>query len=591
MEGFKCLKTKEYCCYVCGDYVKKASRRPFKSANHQKYYKLCYPNVTNNVRYSYQATSICNSCRFNICTVGEAKENRVKTNTKLKFSEPARWVHPKADHSNCFLCNTDFGGNLDRANLNILSNYNNELSLKLPILRDSDLENESDYYSELENYSDIEYESDEDYQVDDEVKQGEMVVDKQLSVKQENVDNFVKILKLDINRSKLFASMLKRLLKKHRNIKIDFKITNYDKRTKELKPFFTLTRDGKTVYMSDLQGYMNYLGFRYNRDNWRLFIDSSSSSFKACLIHNMNHVLERKLPTIPLLYSTTLSESYDDLKKVLELLNYNNENWYISADFKILNQLVGLSASYCSFCCILCLWHSRRRDEHYVKTNFTKRNIKKGEAVDPKNQESRINPSLVNLEKILLPPLHIKLGVFGQFIKSLVPTTGKAGNPNAITFLKNFFPKKTSEKILNGVFTGPEIRRLIKKREEFANVLNKLEKNCWYSFIDVVENFFGNYRHPQAERKVQKMLNYYQKQNVLMSPKVHYLHQHLDQFKESCGGYSDEQGERFHQEIKVFELRYQQNILGMIVDYIWNKFLDVEYEGRKTRDQSFFIKQ
>ncbi|GBP54406.1 hypothetical protein EVAR_29482_1 [Eumeta japonica] len=42
-----------------------------------------------------------------------------------------------------------------------------------------------------------------------------------------------------------------------------------------------------------------------------------------------------------------------------------------------------------------------------------------------------------------------------------------------------------------------------------------------------------------------------------MSLKVHMLHAHLDKFKDNLGAYSEEQGERFHQDVMNFEKRYQ----------------------------------
>ena len=42
-----------------------------------------------------------------------------------------------------------------------------------------------------------------------------------------------------------------------------------------------------------------------------------------------------------------------------------------------------------------------------------------------------------------------------------------------------------------------------------------------------------------------------------MSVKVHFLHSHLDYFPENLGAMSEEQGERFHQDLKTMEKRYQ----------------------------------
>ena len=42
-----------------------------------------------------------------------------------------------------------------------------------------------------------------------------------------------------------------------------------------------------------------------------------------------------------------------------------------------------------------------------------------------------------------------------------------------------------------------------------------------------------------------------------MSVKMHFLPSHLDYFPQNCGDLSEEQGERFHQDIRVMEERYQ----------------------------------
>jgi len=56
-----------------------------------------------------------------------------------------------------------------------------------------------------------------------------------------------------------------------------------------------------------------------------------------------------------------------------------------------------------------------------------------------------------------------------------------------------------------------------------------------------------------------------------MSIKVHYLHSHLDRFPENLGDFSEEQGESFHQNLKIMEDRYQGRWDAyMIADYYWN---------------------
>lgn len=55
-----------------------------------------------------------------------------------------------------------------------------------------------------------------------------------------------------------------------------------------------------------------------------------------------------------------------------------------------------------------------------------------------------------------------------------------------------------------------------------------------------------------------------------MSLKVNLLFSHLDQFPENLGAVSEEQGERFHQDIKEMERWYQGRwSVSMMADYCW----------------------
>ena len=56
-----------------------------------------------------------------------------------------------------------------------------------------------------------------------------------------------------------------------------------------------------------------------------------------------------------------------------------------------------------------------------------------------------------------------------------------------------------------------------------------------------------------------------------MSLKVHVLHAHYDEFKDNVGDYSEEYGERFHQDVKSFKEHYKgQYNESMMGGYIWN---------------------
>ena len=417
-----------------------------------------------------------------------------------------------------------------------------------------------------------------------------MDVDEEPEINQADMNDLVRVLNLDKSKSEILVSMIKRLLRRFGKFGIKFNVSFFRNRTEELKQFFKMF-DEFTVYLHDVSGFLQHIGVAYNSTEWRLFMDSSLSSFKACLIFNRRSSSAKKCPVIPLVYSTNLTESYEDLGKVLCMINYHREQWLICCDLKITNCLMGLMGGSCKYSCLFCVWDSRARSEHYEKKSYSERVYLPTVNPNEKPPFNQIKPPLVNIDRILLPPLHLKLGVWSQLVKALVPSSKtvrgisivKEGNPAAIEFLHKLICKSDA-KLAAGQFTGPEIRKVIKNRSEFVKVLSGLEKKCFLNFVKVVENFFGNFKSDNHQQLIERMIRDFKELNVLMSVKLHYLHCHLDKFRESCGGYGEEQGENFHKEMSVFERRYKGKIYEMFVDYAWCRFLETDYQGRMSND-------
>ncbi|GBO22813.1 hypothetical protein AVEN_229987-1 [Araneus ventricosus] len=60
------------------------------------------------------------------------------------------------------------------------------------------------------------------------------------------------------------------------------------------------------------------------------------------------------------------------------------------------------------------------------------------------------------------------------------------------------------------------------------------------------------------------------KNKILMSLKVHFLHSHIGCFPDHLRAYSEEQGERFHQDVRDIKRRYQGRWdFNMLADYCW----------------------
>jgi len=71
----------------------------------------------------------------------------------------------------------------------------------------------------------------------------------------------------------------------------------------------------------------------------------------------------------------------------------------------MVNFLLGQQSGYTKYPCFICLWDSRAKQDHWKKVTWPLReNMTLGRA-------NIINEPLVDIEKIILPPLHIKFGL------------------------------------------------------------------------------------------------------------------------------------------------------------------------------------
>lgn len=366
----------------------------------------------------------------------------------------------------------------------------------------------------------------------------------------------------DLGLSKDAAELLGSRLKNKNLLSPGTSFSWYRHREREFTQFFS--KEGNLVFCSDVQGLMKSFEIEYDSSEWRLFIDSSKTSLKAVLLHNGN-----KLASLPVGHSVHLEESYNDLAMILEKIKYQEHRWMVCGDFKILTMMLGQQAGYTKYPCFLCLWDSRARDFHWTKTDWPLR-----DALTP-GEKNVINTTLVPPEKILLPPLHIKLGLMKQFVKSL----SKDGE--CFRYLCSKFPKLSEAKLKEGVFTGPDIRKLLSD-PLFLETMGEKEKEAWNSFKDVVHKFLGNTKDPHYKTIVQRMLAAYKAQGCNMSLKVHFLHSHVDYFPENLGAFSEEQGERFHQDVRDIERRYQGRWdVNMLADYCWMLKRETENGKRK----------
>ena len=151
------------------------------------------------------------------------------------------------------------------------------------------------------------------------------------------------------------------------------------------------------------------------------------------------------------------------MKILLSKLQYNAHAWKICVDFKVLNMLLGQQSGFTKYPCFMCGWGSRDRSNHWIKRDWPLR-----ESLTP-GLRNILNPALVYRFNVILPTLHIKLGLIKQFLK--VPNKEGA----RFKYIQEKFPNLSAEKVKEDVFVGPQIRKFTKD-PQFVSTMTDMEK-------------------------------------------------------------------------------------------------------------------
>lgn len=552
----ECGKNVNRFCVMCGRFVSHGKARNFTKDLRTSFCDI-FGIEELTLDNPWVPKVICPSCLIRVRLV--AKGDR----SKLFFYSPMIWRQPFNHPEDCYFCkNYKFGANskttiayiettsvsfpvlLQDVNQNLLNDENdnhipeidnNPQNITEPMEVDDLGENENG----SENYSDSEQ---DESMVDD----GRNRIKGQLS--QKDLNDLIRELDLPKDKSELLASRLQEFgcLQKETRICVY--------RDRDLPFSAHFEKDSKMVFCNDIPGLMEEFGkYTYKPEDWRLFIDSSKRSLKAVLLNKGNI-----LACIPIAHSTVMNESYENMSYLLDKIKYKEHNWKICTDLKVVTILLGQQSGYTKMPCFLCKWDSRARNLHYIKKDWPPR-----QRFVP-GESNVINANLVDPAKVILPPLHIKLGLMKQYIKAL-----KKRDSPAFHFLAKKFPKLTEAKIKEGIFDGPQIRTLMKDND-FPKKMSQPEKKAWDSFVDVCRKLLGNYKDPDHENIARNMVENFKDIDCLMSLKLHFMDNHRDKFPTNLGDESEEQGERFHQDIKEMERRWQglwsERMLG---DYCW----------------------
>ena len=184
-------------------------------------------------------------------------------------------------------------------------------------------------------------------------------------------------------------------------LKENVRISVNRKRHEDLVQLFKMEMG--LVACTDVDGLMQTLNINHNPLDWRLFIDSSKVSLKAVL-HNGN-----TLPSTPVGHSVHNKESYENMKILMETIDYNKFKWQICGDLKVIALLLGLQQGFTKYCRFICEWDSRARSLHNSREDWHARKSLEPGIMNVENQP------LEEPSKILLPSMHLKLGLMKNF--------------------------------------------------------------------------------------------------------------------------------------------------------------------------------
>ena len=185
-----------------------------------------------------------------------------------------------------------------------------EHSENLPVPKPPDQEMQS--WNSSDEHSSAEYSEPNDSESEN----------KSIPFSQEALNSLCWDLYLTIEKSEFQASSLRErnLLEK------GVKIILYRKRKEDLLALFIVKDD--LCFCNDITEHFEQLEIPYDKTNRWLFIDASKDIIKASLLHN-----GKTLPFVPISSSTTMKESYENLKAILASIQYDDHKWHIYADF------------------------------------------------------------------------------------------------------------------------------------------------------------------------------------------------------------------------------------------------------------------
>ena len=134
----------------------------------------------------------------------------------------------------------------------------------------------------------------------------------------------------DLALSKQKAELLPSRLQENNLLQMDVLVSHYRKCNTDLSTVFRV--DGPLCYYYDITSLFEKLGEDHIASEWRLFLDFSKRRLKAALRHHGNIK-----PSVSIAHSVHLKKSYESIEIHLDDIQYNEYNWYLCGDLKVID--------------------------------------------------------------------------------------------------------------------------------------------------------------------------------------------------------------------------------------------------------------
>ncbi|GFG31131.1 hypothetical protein Cfor_10720, partial [Coptotermes formosanus] len=276
----------------------------FNAASSKKYYELYFGCKVGDQDNNWAPHICCSTCVKRLT-------HWAKGSRHMRFAIPMVWREPKDHSSDCYFCTTNIKG-ISRKSKHTVK-YPNLPSAVRPVPHTAEDESEHEAHTEVQNG-----------EKDDPTFEASTSSCEHHLLTQGDLYDLVRDLKLSKKQAELLGSRLKGWNLLQNATKVCFFRNHQD----EFQDLYSEEND--LVICNNICTVMDVLGHEHKTSDWRLFIDYSKTSLGVVLLPNGNN-----FPSVPLAYATNMKETYENMKILLEKIQYDKYCWTICCDLKV----------------------------------------------------------------------------------------------------------------------------------------------------------------------------------------------------------------------------------------------------------------